>query len=64
MIHSDSFFDDVIKEGIIQQFEYTHELARYVVEGFLNYSGTENVMGPRDAIRPANESGLLQNAEV
>jgi nucleotidyltransferase substrate binding protein (TIGR01987 family) len=64
LIHSDSFFDDVIKEGIIQRFEYTHELAWNVMKDFLNYSGIENVMGPRDAIRSANESGLLQNAEV
>jgi len=63
-IHSDSFFDDVIKEGIIQRFEYTHELAWNVMKDFLNYSGIENVMGPRDAIRAANENGLLQNAEV
>lgn len=64
VIYPEPNFDDIIKEGIIQRFEYTHELAWNVMKDFLQYSGIDNVTGSRDAIRSANENGLLQNAEV
>lgn len=31
-ISSDEFLDDIIKEGIIQRFEYTHEIAWNVMK--------------------------------
>ena len=34
------------------------------MKDFLQYSGIDNVTGSRDAIRAANENGLIQNAEV
>lgn len=64
IIHVDSFLDDIIKEGIIQRFEYTHELTWYVMKDFLQYSGIENLTGSRDAIRSANLNDLLQNGET
>ncbi len=64
IIHFDPILDDLIKQGILHRFKYTHELAWNVMKDFLQYSGIENVMGSRDAIRAANENGLLQNAEI
>lgn len=64
IIHSDPILDDLIKQGILHRFKYTHELAWNVMKDFLQYSGIDNVTGSRDAIRAANENGLIQNAEV
>jgi len=64
IIHSEPFLDDIIKEGIIQRFEYTHEIAWNVMKDFLQYSGIDNVTGSRDAIRSAHMNGLLRNGEV
>jgi nucleotidyltransferase substrate binding protein (TIGR01987 family) len=38
------------KQGLIQAFEYTHELAWNVMKDFLEYQGNQNVKGSRDAI--------------
>jgi hypothetical protein len=38
-ISNDEFLDDIIKEGLIQRFEYTHELAWNVMKDFLQNSG-------------------------
>ncbi|MGI9191883.1 MAG: nucleotidyltransferase substrate binding protein [Chitinophagaceae bacterium] len=58
-ISSDSFLDDIIKEGIIQRFEYTHELAWKVMKDFLNEAGNNNIFGSKDATREAFTSGLI-----
>ena len=34
-IDKDHFLDGIIKEGLIQRFEYTHELSWNVMKGFL-----------------------------
>lgn len=63
-IDSDSFLDDIIKEGLIQRFEYTHELAWNVMKDFLEFSGNTGIYGSRDATREAFAKGLIVNGEV
>jgi len=63
-IDSDAFLDDIIKEGVIQRFEYTHELAWNVMKDFLEYSGNSGIYGSRDATREAFAKGLITNGEV
>jgi len=63
-IVEDSFLDDIIKEGLIQRFEYTHELAWNVMKDFLENAGNNNVFGSKDATKEAFASGLITNGEV
>jgi len=63
-IHDDEFLDDIIKEGLIQRFEYTHELAWNVLKDFFEHAGNPNIFGSKDATREAFEAGLILNGEV
>ncbi|MEN9303387.1 MAG: hypothetical protein RL264_1816 [Bacteroidota bacterium] len=56
--------DDIIKEGLIQRFEYTHELAWKVMKDFANYQGNTSIAGSRDAIREAFQMQLISNGNV
>ena len=51
------------KQGIIQAFEYTFELAWKTLKDFLEYKGNEGIMGSRDAIRLALSYGLINGDE-
>jgi nucleotidyltransferase substrate binding protein (TIGR01987 family) len=63
-IAEDNFLDDIIKEGLIQRFEYTHELAWNVMKDFLANAGNNNIFGSKDATREAFALGLISNGEV
>ena len=45
--------DELLQEGLIQRFEYTHELAWKVMKDYAEYQGYTDVRGSRDAIRKA-----------
>ncbi len=64
VISSDVFLDDIIKEGVIQRFEYTHELAWKVMKDFILHSGNEGIYGSKDATREAFSLGLIENGDV
>jgi nucleotidyltransferase substrate binding protein (TIGR01987 family) len=59
---ADDKVDELLQEGLIQRFEYTHELAWNVMKDYLEYQGYTNIRGPRDAIRKALEEGLIDDA--
>jgi nucleotidyltransferase substrate binding protein (TIGR01987 family) len=54
--------DELLQEGLIQRFEYTHELAWNLMKDYLAYQGYTDIRGPRDAIRRALEEGLVDDA--
>ena len=56
-IDEDEFLDDIIKEGLIQRFEYTHELAWNVMKDFLANAGNTGIYGSKDATREAFAAG-------
>lgn len=64
IINPNAFLDDIIKEGVIQRFEYTHELAWNVMKDFLEAAGNANIFGSKDATREAFASGLIEKGEV
>jgi nucleotidyltransferase substrate binding protein (TIGR01987 family) len=55
---------NIIKEGIIQRFEFTHELAWKVMKDFLEYEGFQNIMGSRSATKEAFNKDLIVEGEV
>jgi hypothetical protein len=39
----DEILDEMIKEGLIQRFEYTHELAWNVMKDYAEYQGNSSI---------------------
>jgi len=56
--------NDLEKQGLIQAFEFTHELAWNVLKDYFEYQGNASISGSRDAAREAFQKGLIQNGEV
>lgn len=54
---------DLEKQGLIQAFEFTHELAWNVMRDFFIHQGATLISGSRDATREAIQKGLVQEAE-
>lgn len=54
---------DLEKQGLIQAFEFTHELAWNVLRDFFVWQGSQNIMGSRDASRQAFAKGLIEDGE-
>jgi nucleotidyltransferase substrate binding protein (TIGR01987 family) len=52
------------EQGLIQAFEFTHELAWNSLKDFLESRGARNLFGSRDVTREAFKSGLLESGEV
>jgi len=52
------------EQGLIQAFEYTHELAWNTLKDFLENRGVQNMYGSRDASREAFKAGLIENGET
>ena len=52
------------QQGLIQAFEYTHELAWKTMKDFLEERGAQNIYGSKDATREAFKAGLIDNGEV
>ncbi|SIS69495.1 nucleotidyltransferase substrate binding protein [Belliella pelovolcani] len=55
---------DIIKEGILQRFEFTHELAWKVMKDYLEFEGIQNITGSRSATREAFNIGLIQKGQI
>ena len=52
------------QQGLIQEFEFTHELAWKTLKDFLDYRGVSGIIGSRDATRVAFREGLVSDGEV
>lgn len=55
---------NIIKEGIIQRFEFTHELAWKLMKDYLEYEGVQNINGSRSATRESFNKGLLEQGQI
>ena len=51
-------------QGMIQAFEFTHELAWNTLKDFLEDRGVQGLYGSKDASRAAFKAGLIENGEA
>ena len=58
-VNGDEAVEDLLKEGLIQRFEYTHELAWKVMKDYAEYQGYTDIRGSRDAFRKAFEMEII-----
>jgi nucleotidyltransferase substrate binding protein (TIGR01987 family) len=52
------------EQGLIQAFEYTHELAWKTLKDFLENRGVQNLYGSKDTTRAAFKAGLIGSGEI
>lgn len=52
------------QQGLIQAFEFTHELAWKVLKDYLGAQGFVEIVGSRDATREAFTAGLLAEGQI
>jgi len=52
------------EQGLIQAFEYTHEMAWNTMKDFLEERGVKNIYGSKDTTREAFKGGLIEPGEV
>ncbi|MDQ7005187.1 MAG: nucleotidyltransferase substrate binding protein [Ghiorsea sp.] len=55
--------NELEEQGLIQAFEYNHELAWKTLKDFLESKGTTNLFGSKDVSREAFKLGLLGDSE-
>ncbi len=55
---------DLEKQGLIQAFEFTHELAWNVIKDYFIYQGNTRITGSRDASREAFATGLIDDGDT
>jgi nucleotidyltransferase substrate binding protein (TIGR01987 family) len=55
--------NELEEQGLIQSFEYNHELAWKTLKDFLEFRGVDNLFGSRDTTKEAFKSGLLGDSE-
>lgn len=52
------------QQGLIQGFEFTHELAWNLLKDYLTHQGIAAIVGSRDATRLAFQNGLIVDGEL
>lgn len=55
---------DLEQQGMIQAFEFTHEVAWQVLKDYFEHQSAAHITGSRDAAREGFQNGLLQDGDV
>ncbi|WP_235189766.1 nucleotidyltransferase substrate binding protein [Methylotenera sp. L2L1] len=55
--------NELEEQGLIQSFEYTHELAWKTLKDFLEHSGNAEIFGSKDTTRLAFKLSLIEDGE-
>ena len=51
------------RDGLVQRFEFTHELSWKLMKAYAEYQGFDGIGGSRDAIRKAFEMSLISDGQ-
>ena len=62
-LSNDRPLNELEEQGLIQRFEFTHELAWQVLKDYFEYQGNTAITGSRDATREAFNKGLIKDGE-
>ncbi len=63
-VETEDILDEILREGLIQRFEYTHELAWNVMKDFLTEIGGVKIIGSKDATKEAFRAELIGNGDI
>ncbi len=55
---------DLERQGLIQSFEFTHELAWNVLKDYLEDKGIMGLIGSKDATRTAFKNALIEDGDA
>ena len=55
--------NELEEQGLIQAFEYTHELAWKLMKDYLEYQGNKDIFGSRDATHAFFSLGLIEDGD-
>lgn len=55
--------DDLLREGLVQRFEYTQEFAWKLMKDYAEYQGYTEIHGSRDAIRTSLQMGVIDDRD-
>jgi len=62
--NAEEVLEEIIKEGLIQRFEYTYEMAWNVMKDYALFQGNPDIGGSRDAIRYAFSTKLIADGDL
>lgn len=61
---ADRELSELEQQGMVQAFEFTHELAWNVMKDYFFFQGASQITGSRDATRQAFSAGLIEDGET
>ena len=61
---SERQLNEMEQQGIIQSFEYTHELAWNMLKDYLEEKGFLKIIGSKDTTREAFRQNIIHNGEI
>lgn len=56
--------NDFERDGLVQRFEFTHELSWKLMKAYAEYQGYDGIGGSRDATRKAFEINLIPDGQI